>query len=885
MATYLKTLVFTDLVDSTAIKTKLAGRDVSEMNRAYLDTIKAPHDARIKADLESMGGRVVNEMGDGFFLEFDQPLTAVRWATGVQRIHQEQAIATPLGQLAVKIGIHIGSPLPNPGNPGDYIGHEVDYAARLCGLAHGDMIVISEATATLVRDLDAADFHVAPHGVHELKGIGRVPVFEVVRNGRVAGTLSTRTPSPNNLPKPPLTFVGREAILENICAQLRVGGVTVLVGEGGMGKTSLALKAAIKACAASDLDGGAAWINCELEPSRDECLRQMARVFFGDRMEQEPIDSCERRVGAHLQKGDALVVLDNFESVARDMELIGWLANQRPPVKVMITSRKRLTELECSHIEVRELPLNDARSLFLERAQRAGATLTGRETLVDAICRVLDGQPLAIELLAPRAALLPLERMLERLEANLGIVAAPSNSNTPDRHRSAKSCVEWSFKELSSSAKNLLQRLCVFPDGVSIGAIKAIMGLQGWDDAAEELVAMSVWRLSGRRYTMHRLVRAVALEQLGDSRRDSEARASAALSRYVCTQAEQARRLGSNPAAVKAAIDWCETELHNLIAVVDFAIEAEDWNSAVDLAAAIFHMFQIRGHWLDAEHLYSRSLIAARRSGDRAREIRALNNLGWIYRKLGRLNDAEGPHRQSIAICREIDNRMEEGHSLKHLGRVLQLRGNYDESLEVCEQALRLLQETGDSVGEAKTLVFLGNVQRFRCEWEEAVRFYEHALEISRRIGDRYDEGEVLHYLGRIHHQQGRWELAKQVLEQSLLIWRAFEDRYNEALILNVLGSVLRDQGRWNEAEPMLRQSLAVAREFHARHEEGSVLLNLAKLDAARGDLSSAADQARESVALLEHTQYQWRLSQAREFVREIQRRSEARVQEDAAEK
>ncbi len=110
-------------------------------------------------------------------------------------------------------------------------------------------------------------------------------------------------------------------------------------GEGGMGKTALAMKAASDALSADELPGGVAWINCELEPSLDECLRQMARVFFGDRMEQEPIDGCGRQVAEHLERGDALVVLDNFETVAHDARLMSWLAGLRSPARILVTTR------------------------------------------------------------------------------------------------------------------------------------------------------------------------------------------------------------------------------------------------------------------------------------------------------------------------------------------------------------------------------------------------------------------------------------------------------------------------------------------------------------------------------------------------------------------
>ncbi len=327
MPNHLVTIVFTDVVDSCAVKAVLPGSDLEARNRTFLETIKIPHDRQVLTELAAMSGRVVNEMGDGFFLVFDDPVKAARWAAEVQRSLIDQPIVTPLGRLQVKIGMHIGAPLPNPHNAADFIGHEVNYTARLCALARGGMIVLSETLATLLRSMQPAGLSVHPHGLHDLKGIGRVAAFELLRDGQSPGALAPGIESPTNLPKPPATFIGRDDLLNWVHARLRAGGVTILMGEGGMGKTALAVKAAHAARDAGELPGGAAWLNCEVQPSRDECIRQMARVFFGGRLEQASIDACARQVAAHLERGDALAVFDNFETVDSDSALIGWLAD------------------------------------------------------------------------------------------------------------------------------------------------------------------------------------------------------------------------------------------------------------------------------------------------------------------------------------------------------------------------------------------------------------------------------------------------------------------------------------------------------------------------------------------------------------------------------
>jgi class 3 adenylate cyclase/tetratricopeptide (TPR) repeat protein len=873
MPASLLTMVFTDLVNSTALKSLLPGVDRDARNQVYVETIQKPHCQRIAADLEGLGGRAVKDTGDGYFLVFADPVGAVRWALGIERSHRERPIATPVGPLQVKIGVHIGAPPQHPHDPNDYVGEEVDFAARLCELAGGGQVLVSESIATLIRDAAPAEVKIHAHGLRDLKGIGRVAVFELFGERERPGLLRQPAISPANLPPPPACFIGREDLLEEVGEHLRAGGVAALKGEGGMGKTVLALKAAHDARTALDLTGGAVWLNCEVKPSLDECFRLMAQVFFGDRLEQEHVDACGKRVLEHLERGDSLLIFDNFETVAHDERLICWLAALRPPARILITTRELPPGLPGSVIAVRELCPLEGRTLFIERANRAGAATAGLEPVIDEICVVVGGQPLAIELLAARAGLVPLQRLLERARNSLDVVNASADPTRPARHRSAKVCIELSFTELTPSATGLLRRTSVFPDGASAAVITAVTGTQDWDEAAEELVAASVWRLAGRRYTMHPLVRKVALDQLGIERAEFDRQAARALAQFVWGRAQQVQKSGADPPVVKGIMDWCEAELRNLIAATDLAFDAQDWESVIRISSAIFNFFQIRGHWGDAEHLYTRALEAAVHMGDRSAQAQAKNYLGLVYRQLGRWADAERAHQDSLTIWREIGDHRGEGNTLKHLGRMLQLRERLGESAAVCEQALALLRESGDAIGEAKALAYLGNVYRFQGRWDEAVHVYERALALSRKVGDPYDEGEVLRHLGQVHHHEQRWDDAKQAYQRSLAVWRAFDDRHNEAVIYDSLGAVLCEEGRWTDAESMLEQALAVFREFHDRRKESGTLLKLARLRAAEGNCAAAIDLGRQSLSTLENTEDAWSLKQAREFVTRLEHR------------
>ena len=181
MSENLVTMVFTDLVSSTAIKLNLPGGDIAENNRLYRDTILIPHRQRVEASLSAYGGRKVETIGDAFFLVFANPVEAVQWSIAIQMSHINDEIPTPMGPLQITIGIHTGSPLAD----GDrFIGHEVDYAARVASLASAGQILLSEATEVLVRFSRSTGFTTYQHGDRNLKGIGAVHIFEVLYNNR-----------------------------------------------------------------------------------------------------------------------------------------------------------------------------------------------------------------------------------------------------------------------------------------------------------------------------------------------------------------------------------------------------------------------------------------------------------------------------------------------------------------------------------------------------------------------------------------------------------------------------------------------------------------------------------------------------------------------------
>jgi class 3 adenylate cyclase len=620
----LVTMVFTDLVSSTATKQAAPGRDLAERNAYYWERILQPHRQRVESSLEAAAGRVVSTQGDGYFLVFDDLIRAVHWSIDLQRSHLRQPIDTPLGALKVKIALHVGRPLLDGDN---FIGHEVDYAARIAGLCQGGQILVSQSAATLVSDAGMSGTRLHPHGAFELKGVGHVPLFEILYDER-APLQPYYAPDPYEMLPPPIDgFVGRGPLLDSVREALDKGGVVVLHGEGGMGKTSLALEVAHREAETRPV----IWIWGEQEPALEDCLRAMAQVFWNDDEHVPEASTLSRRILEQWNRTGALLVVDNFESIAADEALHAWLRAVRAPARALLTSRE--APPGGGHvIPVRELSRPEAIELFCERMVRGGGRPPADKSMIDQLCAAVGDAPLPVELLAGRAARAPLSRLLERLRANLDVLANTADASRPARHRSIRACFALSVENLSAPARELLGRMAVWPDGVGLEVLHTSMTttatqLADWDEAAEELVARSLWRLDEERWEVHPLVRQYALEALGPERDAIVRQSLEAFVRVAEAKSAHLRESDHPTPAVEAALTWFDDEWSNLLEAVERASAMEAWPMLLALARAVEHYWPERGLWWDAHELYERALVACERLGntDATADMRALH--------------------------------------------------------------------------------------------------------------------------------------------------------------------------------------------------------------------------------------------------------------------
>jgi predicted ATPase/class 3 adenylate cyclase len=472
------TFLFTDIEGST----RLLRHD----RQAY-GTALADHRRLMRAAFAACGGREVDTQGDSFFAAFPTAVQAVTAAVEAQRSLAGHPWPDGVPVL-VRMGLHTGEAIV----AGDgYVGLAVHRAARIAAAAAGGQVLVSEATAALAGDdlPDAAALR--PLGEHRLKDFPQpAALFQL----DIAG-LPTDFPPPRTLPRraslpvPSGEFVGREADVAALAAVLadERSRLVTLIGPGGMGKTRLAVETA--GTVAGSFPGGVVFVPLAAVVDPGLMLASIADAV-GSRREPgaRPIDV----LAATLGDERTLLVLDNFEQVVAARTDVTALLDAVPSAVVLVTSRQALRLRSERRYPLAPLADDPARHLFAERAAAVAPDFSigdGNGELVAEICRLLDGLPLAIELAAARTRLLPPAALLDRLRQRLDVLGT-GPVDLPERQRTLRATMDWSFDLLGPSEQAVFTGLAVFAGGCSLAAAEAVCGPPGEVDVLDALSAL-----------------------------------------------------------------------------------------------------------------------------------------------------------------------------------------------------------------------------------------------------------------------------------------------------------------------------------------------------------------------------------------------------------
>ena len=588
------TFLFTDIEGST----KLWEKSPRGMHAAL-----TRHDTILREAIEGHGGFVFKTVGDAFCAAFPTALGATESALAAQRDLFSEAWGEEIVALLVRMALHTGA---THERDGDYFGPPVNRVARLLSAGHGGQVLLSSSTQELVRDHLPADTHLRDLGERQLKDLARPErVFQLMAPDLPSEfpPLRTLESYSNNLPLQATPLIGREREVVAVCERLR-GSETrllTLLGPGGTGKTRVGLQAAAELV--DDFDDGVFFVPIATITDPELVAPTIARVLgLSEGGAQPPEESLQ----GYLRERQTLLLLDNLEQVIESAPVLDGLLSAAPELKILATSRTPLGLYGEQEFPVPPLSLPDPESLpplenlanyeaiglFLERARavRPEFSLTQENApAVVEICERLDGLPLAIELAAARIKLLPPRVLLERLGNRLKLLTGGAR-NLPERQRTLRNAIEWSYGLLEEGEKMLFGRLGVFSGGATLEAMEAVCDARGdlpadVFDGASSLLDKSLLRQEEGAGGEPRFVMLETIHEFANAKLEGSGEAEAvrrAHAEYFLALAEEAEPMLWGPEQ-GTWLERLEPEHDNMRAALSWAIERGEASLACGL--------------------------------------------------------------------------------------------------------------------------------------------------------------------------------------------------------------------------------------------------------------------------------------------------------------
>jgi tetratricopeptide (TPR) repeat protein/transcriptional regulator with XRE-family HTH domain len=686
---------------------------------------------------------------------------------------------------------------------------------------------------------------------------------------------------PRQLPPAVGDFTGRSAELAALTglldrsAEQRAEAVVIsaIGGTAGVGKTALAVQWAHTA--AARFPDGQLYMNLrgydqDRPMSAADALAGFLRAL-GVPGQDIPAEEDERagRYRSLLAGRRVLVVLDN----ARSVEQVRPLLPGSSSCAVVVTSRDALVGLVARHgamrLELDLLPPAEAVSLLRELiGPRATGDPGAAAELAAQCCRLPLALRVAAELAAARPHV-PLAGLVSELtdqQRRLDLLDAGGDPRT-----AVRAVFSWSYRHLDGGTARAFRLAGLHPgQDFDPYAVAALTGT-GLDQARSVLSMLArahlVQPAGPGRYGMHDLLRAYACELAARGGEENAALSrlfdhylhTASLAIDVLYPAERHRRPRidspdtptppvSEPTAARA---WLDAERAHLVAVAAYAA-GHGWPGHVTrLSATLFRYLDEGGHYPEAITIHTHARVTAQRTGDRAAEATALNDLGVVHYRQSRYQQAAGYFRQTLALFRPGGDLIAQARALGNLGIIHHHLGRYREAVDLHRQALAIFRQTGDPVGEMNSLVNLGISEERQGRYDLAARHHRQALAIAKESGaSKWECGSLLN-LGTVALRKGRYRQAAGHLYRALTLSREAGYRDAEAEALARIGDLCLGKDRPDEAVGHQRGAVALYRELGNRSGEADALNSLAEAlvatgqpDHARAEYAAALDLA-----------------------------------------
>jgi len=637
---------------------------------------------------------------------------------------------------------------------------------------------------------------------------------------------------PAQLPPHLRGFTGREDELTRLDAAVEAAGTVVVAGSPGVGKTALAVHWAHRV--ADRFPDGQLFVNLRgFNPTGTAMDPAEAVRGFLDALDV-PVHRIPADTGAQfalyrtqLARKKMLVLLDN----ARDVDQVRSLLPGGPGCLALVTSRHELTGLVATEaawpLTLGRVSAAEAGELL--RRRLGEQRLRDEPEAVESILAACAGLPLALAIVAARAAVRPGSRLAELAgelrEARARLDALAGGDEATD----VRAVFSWSYHAVDPAAARLFRLLGLHPGpDIAPAAAASLAGLpeEQVQPLLDELArAHLVERWAPGRYALHDLLRAYAAEQAHAREGRSAKRRLVAHYLHTAYAADRLLHPSRDPITLpapapgvvpeghdhhEAALAWFTAEHQVLLQTLGLAPPVPAWQLAWSLSTFLDR----QGHWRQWASTQRAAVAAARRAGDDAAQARAHRFAALALGRLGDFAEAHAELGEALRLYERTGDLIGQAHTHHNLAHVWVRQGRYDEALPHDRLSLDLARRAGHGIAQADALNGIGWAQAMLGDYRQALESCQEALTLLQQHDSRYGEAHTWDSLGYAHQHLGDHAAAQHCYEQAGKLFRALSDRYFEAVTMVGLGDVHLAAGRRDQAREVWRQALAILDEL-----------------------------------------------------------------------
>ncbi len=679
-------------------------------------------------------------------------------------------------------------------------------------------------------------------------------LYEAVKANRLEITVGR--PPKNNLPAQTTRFIGRDGELRHLSALLSDprNRLITLMGPGGVGKTRLAQQAA--ADAKLDFSDGVYFVSLVTIDSNEMLPTVIAQALeFAFQGAAKPT----KQLINFLRRKVLLLVLDNFEHLVSDPDLVVQILEQAPGVIILVTSREPLKLLAEQLIDVSGLQyaeveagheLNDALTLFQDRAQRVNSNFSLDEHNIrhaSEISRLVEGVPLAIELAAALTRQWTCHEILAQIQESLDSMVSSMRDMTP-RHRSLRATFERSWELLASPEQKILKQLSVFRAGFSIEAARQVVGAELID--LVDLQDKSLLRRDEEsRFDLHPLVGQFLREKFSqDSLQQKEV-----LNKFgdffggFLLEAGQKLKSSQQP----EYLDTISCEFANIQFAWQGFIDRKDSDLIDQSLDALYLYSEGRSLFQDGSMLIKAALDAWGKSTTRS-YWRLCSRSGALAYRLGNYSEAQSKLEKSLAAFQELDERNEESFVHTTLGNLAYLRGNFVKAVQQYQSSLEVARNELFDYEASQALNGLGLAEYMQGNYAKAKDSLLESLAFHQKNGDPWGNAIRNNNLALVAHAMGEYAEAKDLYSQSMEFWKQIRQNYGLASCLNNLGLVAEALKDYAQANELYQEASNIFEELGHLYGMASCLNNKGNVCMALEDYSQAKSYFEKALAIRE---------------------------------